>query len=197
MDFYTLKSLVANSPRFMTRQQMWHNIINRIAPTSIGLEFGVYGGGSLNYFANACPLNTFHGFDSFEGLPDDWITNHPKGTFKIDFDKLKFSKNVIIQKGWFDQTIPKFIEDNSNELHNIDFIHVDCDIYSSTKYILQSLSSIIKNNKPILLFDEFYNYKGYEDHEFKAFNEFISDVNIDFDILGHNINHQQVMVKII
>ena len=195
MDFYTLKNLVEASPIFSTRQQIWHNIIKQIRPTSIGLEFGVYTGGSINYFANACPLNTFFGFDSFEGLPSDWIVS--KGTFKVDFEKLRFAKNITIQKGWFDQTIPLFMETFNDKLPSVDFIHIDCDIFSSTQFILSSLSELIKINKPIILFDEFYNYKGYEDHEFKAFLEFINREKIDFNITGRNINHQQVMVNII
>ena len=37
------------------------------------LEFGVYAGGSITRTANALPNMTIHGFDSFEGLPEDWI----------------------------------------------------------------------------------------------------------------------------
>ena len=36
------------------------------------LEFGVFKGASINQIATAVPDRQIHGFDSFEGLPEDW-----------------------------------------------------------------------------------------------------------------------------
>src|SRR5579872_2213853 len=38
------------------------------------LEFGVSGGGSFKWFLEHCkhPSSSFYGFDTFEGLPEDW-----------------------------------------------------------------------------------------------------------------------------
>ena len=46
-------------------------------------EFGVYTGSAINYIASKIDT-TIHGFDSFEGLPEDWRTGAAKGTFKVD-----------------------------------------------------------------------------------------------------------------
>lgn len=193
MDFFTLKRLVYAAPQFKTRQQMWHHCVNRIKDGDIGLEFGVWHGTSINHFANTLPDNRFHGFDSFEGLPEDWIARHPKGTFKVDRAKLKFAPNVVIHEGWFDQTLPPFLPD----AENTGFIHIDCDIFSSTETILTLLEGVIRVKKPLLLFDEFYNYLGFEDHEFLAFMNFIERTQLPFEILGRNAVHQQVMIQML
>ena len=84
--------------------------------------------------------------------------------------------------------IPLFFDQLNNQL--ITFIHIDCDLYSSTSLILQSLlenyyikhflsssSSPLDNNNNdinciILLFNELIDYNGYENHEIKALYEF-------------------------
>ena len=40
------------------------------------------------------PNSIFYGFDSFEGLQEDWRKSHKKGIFKVDFNSLKFPKLI-------------------------------------------------------------------------------------------------------
>lgn len=47
------------------------------------LEFGVWRGGTINHIAGKTK-RTVYGFDSFEGLPEDWFTGVPKGHFRLD-----------------------------------------------------------------------------------------------------------------
>ena len=52
------------------------------------------------------------------------------------------------------------------------FIHIACDVYSSTKYILDTLKNRILPGT-IIVFDEMINVE--EQNEFKAFNEFLEE----------------------
>lgn len=182
---------ISESSTFLTREEIRHRIIKELQLSDISLEFGVFTGGSINYFAAACPKNIFYGYDSFEGLPEKWNDLHPAGHFKTDISKLRFHPNVIIKQGWFSDTLEPSLQEL--ELNKIKFIHIDCDIYSSTSYILNTL--LPKLNQPIMvLFDEFINYMGFENHEIKAFLEFVNSTNTNYKIIGHNIRHQQVLI---
>jgi Macrocin-O-methyltransferase (TylF) len=191
-----LIQLLKHSESFYTRQHIWHKFLSFMNQKDVCLEFGVNFGKSINYMADVRPKNTFIGFDSFDGLPEDWTRTAKKGRFKTDFSKLKFNKNVKIEKGMFDTNLPVFLKTNSKHLHRIHLLHIDCDLYSSTSTVLSLLEDTIIKNKPYILFDEFYNYNEYLDHEFRAFLEFVNKVNCQFHIVGRNIKHQQVLIKI-
>ena len=48
------------------------------------IEFGVYDGESINFFAEKIGDKKIYGFDSFQGLKDDWIGHHlPAKTFDL------------------------------------------------------------------------------------------------------------------
>lgn len=193
MDFFALKKLVYDAPQYKTRQQMWHRCIEHLQPDQVGLEFGVWHGTSINYMAFACPDNQFHGFDSFDGLPEDWIRNHPKGTFKIpDTSTLKFAPNITLHKGWFNETVPVFVAES---VATIGLIHIDCDLGSSATTVLNGLEQQILRDKPLMIFDEFYSYLGFEDHEFLSFLKFITRTGAAFEVVGRNVRHQQVLIQ--
>ena len=93
------------------------------------LEFGVYSGNTINHIASMTPQKVF-GFDSFEGLPEDWRADFPKGRFAAALPAVR--DNVELVVGWFDATLPGFL---ARETNPISLLHVDCDLYSSTKTI--------------------------------------------------------------
>ena len=94
----------------------------------------------LNYIAKNIDSNrTVYGFDSFEGLPEDWIPRSiTKGTFKQSTLPI-VENNVKIIVGMFEDTLPDFVNKHSND--KIALLHVDCDIYSSTKTIFNYSSN--------------------------------------------------------
>jgi hypothetical protein len=96
----------------------------------------------------------------------------------------KVNDNVILIKGWFNEKLEPFLN-NTDKL--ISFIHIDCDIYSSTKYIFDKVKNRLDNNC-IIVFDELVNYEGYDDEngELRAFNEFITENNITYEWIGIN-----------
>jgi hypothetical protein len=159
------------------------------------LEFGVGTGRSINFIAALNPQITVHGFDSFKGLPEDWRDNK-KGTFGFKEEGVfpPVLPNVVLHVGLFENVLPVFVE---KELKNqlVAFIHIDCDIYSSTKCVFD----ILKNNiKPgtVIVFDEYFNYPGWKQHEFKAFQEFIKSKGLTYNYLSFNQTHEQVTVQI-
>ena len=78
-------------------------------PNTLWLEFGVASGKTINYISKFTN-DTVYGFDSFEGLPEKWRNGFDKGCFNRNGNLPKVNKNVTLIKGWFDETLPNFIE---------------------------------------------------------------------------------------
>lgn len=160
------------------------------------LEFGVYTGHTINTVASVLPKWTIYGFDSFEGLPETWRDGYNKGHFSLNGNLPAVRNNVKLVKGWFDETLPIWLEQNRSTT-KIDILHIDCDIYSSTKTIFQNIGHLI-NTDTIIIFDELINYPTFEEHEIKALYEFMQEHGYDIDILcagGHN--SEKVAIKLV
>jgi hypothetical protein len=167
---------------------------NQQITNGLCLEFGVYEGHSISKINSRLNDWSIHGFDSFQGLPEKWRDGFDKNHFKLDKIPL-LDKNIILHVGYFNDTIPKWKDIMIDK--QIHLLHVDCDLYSSTKTIFDMLHSFIKENT-IIVFDEFINYPGYENHEALAFYEFINDYNKNFKILfGGGYNLEKVSVVIV
>lgn len=159
------------------------------------LEMGVGSGRTINFIAALNPYQKIYGFDSMEGFPHDW-NGMPKGTFGF-IDANQFPPvlhNVILKKGLFKDTLPVFLEETLKD-QPIAFLHIDCEIYASTLDALFLLAGNIIEGT-VIVFDEFYNYTGCENHEFKAFQEFLSITGLEAEYFAYNILHEQVAIRI-
>lgn len=171
------------------KKAMLDYLIPQINPKGLIIECGVFKGRTINHIAKKIPNRTIHGFDSFQGLPNDWEFL-PKNTFNLNGVMPKVEKNIVLHKGLFSDTLPKF---NQTTDESIAFLHVDGDLYSSAKTILDSFDRKIIPGT-IILFDEFFNFPGWQEHEYKAWSEFSN--NIKYDFIAYT-NHTQVALKII
>jgi hypothetical protein len=180
-------------PSFGSKFELLEHALSRVSVKGTFLEFGVYMGETINYIADRID-GTIYGFDSFQGLPEHWRGGFEKGMFALDKDGLpKVRKNVKLCVGWFDQTLPTFSEKSSEP---VAFLHVDCDLYSSTKTIFEHLGDRIVPGT-VIVFDEYFNYPSWQQHEYKAFQEFLSAEQMDYEYIGYNKYDEQVAVRII
>jgi hypothetical protein len=167
------------------------------------LEFGVFQGTTINIISNYFNNQTCYGFDSFEGLPEPWLTK--KNSNKTSFPEKKFAleklpevnNNVKLIKGYFDETLPNWISQNTNP---IKLLHIDCDLYSSTVTIFKFLNKFIVPGT-VIIFDELYHweenrYSNWEEGEWKALKEWITENNRSFEILHRN-RHMQCAIKVL
>lgn len=143
------------------------------------LEFGVWRAYWLKKMAAMRPV-TFHGFDSFEGLPDAW-SNYEKSHFDLGGRLPEVPANVRLVKGWFDQTLAPFLEEHPGP---VAFVHVDCDLYSSTKTVLDLLRPRLRAGTTLIL-DDYFVEPGWDQAEFKAFHEFVETHRIEFEYIGY------------
>lgn len=154
-------------------------------------EFGVHKGYSINILADLFPFKTIYGFDSFRGLPEDWKgTQFAENHFLIN-DKPDVPHNVELIVGWFDNTIEPFLEQH---LEPMNLINIDCDIYNSTKTVLDSLTERIITGT-IIVFDEYFGYNNWQDHEHRAWKDFVLENKIKYKYIA--VNQNQVAVKVL
>jgi hypothetical protein len=155
------------------------------------LEFGVFRGGTVRFIAKLIGKRQLHGFDSFEGLPERWSGfDLGKRAFTLEGKLPSVPHNVILHKGWFSATLPDWARTNPGP---IAFMHIDCDIYSSTVDILRNLASQIGPGT-VILFDEYFNYPNWENHEYKAWKEFAESNGVSYTYLG--FARQQVALRV-
>ncbi len=154
------------------------------------LEFGVFSGRTINHIAEQVD-QAVYGFDSFEGLPERWRDTLGAGHFKVDALP-QVRSNVTLVKGWFDKTLPEFLKNHAGE---VAFLHVDCDLYSSTRTIFDFLGSRLKPGA-VIVFDEYFNYPGWRDGEYKAFQELVERNGLKFEYLNYNRKGEQVCLRI-
>jgi hypothetical protein len=160
------------------------------------LEFGVFQGRSINIIAEKFPDQKIYGFDSFKGLPEDWVVSknntYEKGRFSLGDDLPDVRDNVELVVGWFNDTLENWIESNNN---SVSFLHIDCDLYSSASYVLKTLNEKIKVGT-IIVFDELLNfesnvgidYEFWENGEWKALNEWMNDFDRDVKPISRDIS---------
>jgi len=180
--------------QFDTRSELWIYCLNRNSlHGKIIAEFGVWKGESINFFARNCPEARIFGFDSFEGLEEDWYGwRLPKSSFSTNGKIPKHKSNVRLLKGLFEQTLPIFVNELKQE--QIMILHMDADTYKPTRYVLELL---IKNlyRGSIVIFDEYYGYTGWKLHEFRAFQEIVSEFSIKYKYIG--FSQRQVAIEIL
>ena len=76
------------------------------------------------------------------------------------------------------------------------FLHVDCDLYSSTVTIFEALGKRLQPGA-IVLFDEYYNFHRWQQHEFRAFQEFVARTRVQYEYIAFSVTGQQVAVRIL
>lgn len=175
------------------RYNLYRHVIekeNLEAPLNY-LEFGVAGGVSFKWWMtqNRHPGSRFYGFDTFEGLPEDFGP-YKKGTFGSDFSVPEISDpRGKFYTGLFQQTLPGFLAtfDNSNKT----VLMLDADLYSATLYTLSSLAPFLKNDD-IIFFDEFV----VPTHEFMAYENFVKSWYFDLVLIGAANNYYFVAFKV-
>jgi O-methyltransferase len=180
---------------FQDRAEMYRSVHDRyIDGDAVDyLEFGVFQGDSMRQWVslNKHKDSRFIGFDSFEGLPEDWRSGQGKGHFdvcgvmpRIDDPRVEFVK------GWFENTIPPFARDFSTR--NRLLLHVDSDLYGSAMLALVHFAPFMSKGT-LLIFDEFYD----RENEFKALMDWQKICRKNFRIIAEMGNYGKICIALL
>jgi len=175
-------------------------------------EFGCHSGRTFSSVVNAAnylKLNNFKcfAFDSFEGLPatqkneDGYFEGGTFNTSLKDFKKIIKQKTGIkippeqLIKGFYENSLTKQLKE---ELPCIGLLHIDVDLYSSTKTILNFVKPLLVDGG-LILFDDYYCFKPTtETGEKRALNEFLRE-NTEIEMIpwkAYSTFGQSYFVKI-
>jgi O-methyltransferase len=167
---------------------------NLTAKSILYMEFGVSTGVSFKKMLtlNSNETSKYYGFDTFEGLPEDW-GGYKKGDMSSTIPQINDNRGHFL-KGLFQDTLVDFINDNRTNIDQYDkrVIHMDADLYSATIFTLSQLYPFLKSGD-IILFDEF----SVPMHEFKAFKEFLDNFYVKCKPIAAVNNYYQMAFEIL
>lgn len=157
------------------------------------LEFGVFEGASVRFWiaANQNAESRFIGFDSFEGLPEDWHSDQRKGAFSTGGKLPEIADSrVSFVAGWFQKSLRRFLASYQPQDRLV--IHIDCDLYSSTLYCLTALDPVISTGTLVVL-DDFFDAL----HVYRALTDYCSAYMREYKILAHTPEIGQAAIMIL
>ena len=172
------------------QRELFEYALTKARATGLNAEFGVGKGDSIKVLSRLIN-DAVYGFDSFLGLPEDWTgTTERQGSFAGRPGKLP--ENVILYEGLFTESLLKFVTQHDLPLR---FMHVDCDLYSSTRTIFAVLKQRIVPGT-VIVFDEYFNYPNWQEHEYRVFQEFIREEKRTYRYLAFTARGGSVAVEI-
>lgn len=163
-----------------SREALWA-IGSPLSPTQTWAEFGVGSGASAQGFGRLLSEDgQMFLFDSWEGIPDPWKLGdnltEPVGKWKFPKWKTRDERYVFVD-GLYEDTLPFVFPEQ------LGLVHIDCDVYSSTRTVLRGISDYIGEGT-VLIFDELWGYQYYADHEYKALKEWQTENQIQIEWHG-------------
>ena len=120
----------------------------------------------------------------------NYKTSLPKGHFNLNKKVPKLNSNVEPVVGWVEDTLEEFLIKHNPK---INFVHLDMDTYSPTKFTMEKLKPYLVKDA-IILFDQLYNYIGWENGEYKALKEVLNEN--EFEYKGFRVNSTQAVIQI-
>jgi hypothetical protein len=205
---------ILSSPQFRSVERGKDKIdhlahaIKQVNVDGLWLEFGVSTGESIKVITAETQAMVF-GFDTFEGLPEDWVLRNncseglpedwvlgdnfktwTRGSFRGEPNFTR--NNMTLVKGQFADTLPLFLDNHPGP---IAFAHIDCDLYSSTRSVLRGLKDRLVAGT-VIVFDELFNYPNYAEHEMRAWLELVSAIDVEYVYIGHVPSRSAASLKI-
>ena len=177
-----VQKILASTP-CRHRKSLWKHALQFVEVEGLWLEFGVSKGTSLDFLSRNAPGGVMYGFDTFQGLPEDWDLGDsvkPKGTFKGK--PIGKAPTATLITGLFEDSLPGFVEDYTDQ---VALLHIDSDLYASCVTVFNYLEERLVPGT-VIIFDEIYNYPNYAKDEMKAWLEMLERFPVhEYRWLGH------------
>ena len=185
-SFEAFREEMTQAMLFTSKRRNRKYALDRALATDPGdglyVEFGVAGGAGVRLFGSMLEGagKHIHGFDSFEGLEEDWTgmhTGRTAGAFSQKGRLPQVPENVVLVKGWVQDTLPPYLA--QTDPAPFAFVHMDMDTYTPTRFALEAIRPRLRAGT-VILFDELYGYPGWRHHEYKALSEVLDPADYRF-----------------
>ena len=157
------------------------------------LEFGVFKGGSANFFSKY--VKKYYAFDNFQGYREDRANSAAVLSSRDDFNLQgnipKLNSNVEPVIGWVEDTLEDFLNKHNPK---INFVHLDINLYKPTKFVLEKIKPYLVKNS-IIIFDQLYNYIGWEHGEYKSLIEVFKENEYEYKAFQINSRKSVIQIK--
>ena len=188
---YALEHRTSNTQIFSTTATTLRYAIGLCTVEGLCLEFGTRFGTSAKILQE-CNQDSLFAFDSFEGLPTAWHTV-PKGAYSTGGLVPKLGDSIQPVVGWYSESLPPFLTQYEGPIR---LLHIDCDLYSSTKDVFDALyDRLIRGT--VIVFDEYWMGPHWREDEWKAWQECCKKHNIEYEYKAFTLLTQQAVIQIV
>jgi len=134
----------------------------------------------------------FFGFNSFEGLPEDWVTGGKSaGSYKTTSGSLgNLDSRVTLVPGWFNESIPRFFSDSRIFPESVRIVMFDADLFSSTVVALAGTTMNEPDSAQLWIFDEFVP------EEARALEVFVKGFGLRVTPIASDKRHMHVAFRV-
>lgn len=173
---------MADAVVYRDRFDLWRHVLRVVQPEGQLMEVGVFRGDSINFIADdrrsRGDARLVHGFDSFEGLEEDWTGEAlPAGFFDQGGKLPAVRDNVRLHKGWVQETMGPFMAGEAEK--RIALLHIDTDTYTPCRFTLDAAKPFLVKGS-VIVFDELVGYPNWQAHEYKALCESLAEGSYRF-----------------
>jgi hypothetical protein len=174
----------------VTREGVWSDIEKILGDEIVLLEFGVASGYMTNWWMKSSIMKknfTYHGFDSFQGLPSPW-RGFDKGTFTtygmtpdIQHDQLFWHVGLV------EDSLTVDLVENIVNVSSQMIIFFDLDLFEPTLFAYLRLRSRLKSGD-ILYFDE-----ARDSDERRVLRDYVM---LDFELRPLSVSYSNIAFEI-
>lgn len=181
LKYYFLSYYWNNFFKYIIKKKLKGDIVECGVGNGVSLSIILF---NLIYFERYYyDKKKYFGFDSFQGFPEPTIFDQsPRNPKKGEWDhsNIPFILDNLINSGFKNEDIKKFVNLKRGyfnqsfknfDVSSISLLHIDCDLYESTKLSLEKFYPKVVSNG-LIVFDEYLNTKEYWPGAVKAINEF-------------------------
>jgi Tfp pilus assembly protein PilF len=187
-SFRWVLSLPERPRHFFDRWSLFDAVLAECDRERPFYEFGVWRGASFRYLIRT--LGSGFGFDTFEGLPEDWHDTR-RGSYSSGGRVPRIDGGEFVV-GRFEDTLPGFFAQPRPQAA---LVHLDADLYSATRCALAHAKAVI-DERTVLVFDELLMNDDWEQDEFRALHEFCAEQGLRFRVLAVSFFTKQAAVRL-